>query len=303
MPIFFHSEDENHVLFFQHFKIAPSLIVYKNIKTVHLQMHSFRFINPSPLLAPYIRHYWILECGIGTSTAQRIPPIGCIQMIFHRRKRLFIEGGKLQPRSFISGQNIRFYDVASSDAIEMITVVFQPYAAKIFLGIPVSLFHGQHIALDELNDSQFSDLSKQVEDAPNIDMCIYHIEQFLTYRLYEFSGHNIKRISTALDKINTQSQVNTSQLSDITCLSNKQFSRIFGEYVGTTPKDFMRIIRMQRALYTLQNDPSIPFVELAHYCGFSDQSHMIKEFKHFSGYTPAKYISSCSPYSDYFSAI
>ncbi|MEO3190464.1 AraC family transcriptional regulator, partial [Parabacteroides distasonis] len=30
-------------------------------------------------------------------------------------------------------------------------------------------------------------------------------------------------------------------------------------------------------------------------------SHMIKEFKLFSGYTPTEYLSLCAPYSDYFS--
>ena len=27
---------------------------------------------------------------------------------------------------------------------------------------------------------------------------------------------------------------------------------------------------------------------------------MIKEFKFFSGYTPAEYLAVCAPYSDYF---
>jgi len=102
----------------------------------------------------------------------------------------------------------------------------------------------------------------------------------------------------------------------------------------------------------LQQDATIPFVQVAYECGFSDQSHMIKEFKLFSGssklltaqtgrfrqmsnvdlwlevyfmkhsrhplevtdqshmikefklfsgYTPAEYLSVCAPYSDYFS--
>ena len=89
-------------------------------------------------------------------------------------------------------------------------------------------------------------------------------------------------------------------LSETACLSSKQFGRIFADYVGTTPKEFIRIIRMQRALSMLQQDATIPFVQVAYECGFSDQSHMIKEFKLFSGYTPAEYLSVCAPYSDYF---
>ena len=112
-----------------------------------------------------------------------------------------------------------------------------------------------------------------------------------------------KRLSTVLDEINLHPQVNTLQLSDVACLSTKQFGRVFTDYIGTTPKDFLRIVRMQRALYVLQQNPGSPFAQVAYECGFSDQSHMIKEFKLFSGYTPAEYLSVCAPVSDYFSTL
>lgn len=45
----------------------------------------------------------------------------------------------------------------------------------------------------------------------------------------------------------------------------------------------------------------VPFAQVAYECAFFDQSHMIKEFRLFSGYTPAEFLSVCAPYSDYFS--
>jgi len=47
----------------------------------------------------------------------------------------------------------------------MITVVFQPYAAKALLHIPVHLFHGKDVAMDEVEDVELSDLAKQVHSA------------------------------------------------------------------------------------------------------------------------------------------
>ena len=206
----------------------------------------------------------------------------------------------MQPQSFISGQSFGFSDVITTGALEMITIVFQPYAAKVFLQIPSNLFFEQNIALSDMDDTELLELSKRIEETPCVDLCIHLIEQFLKKRLYAFSDYNIKRLSETLDIIGIEPQVNISQLSDVACLSSKQFSRIFIEYIGTTPKDFMRIIRMQRALYTLQQNPTIPLIQLAYACGFSDQSHMIKEFKLFSGYTPTEYLATCAPYSDYF---
>ena len=113
--------------------------------------------------------------------------------------------------------------------------------------------------------------------------------------------NNLKRISAVFHQINEQAKTNISELSETACLSSKQFNRIFLDYVGATPKEFLRIVRMQRALFKVQRNPSISFAQLAYECGFSDQSHMIKEFKLFSGYTPTEYLSLCAPYSDYFS--
>ena len=76
------------------------------------------------------------------------PSVVC-NLFFHKGKQLFLQNDlKLQPQSFICGQSIGFSDVLSTGRIEMITVVFQPYAAKALLHIPVHLFHGKDVAMD-----------------------------------------------------------------------------------------------------------------------------------------------------------
>jgi len=189
-------------------------------------MPTFKIIKPIPLLASYIRHYWVLQDDSDHPISQRTLPVGCMHLIFHRGKQLLTNGTSLQPQSFVCGHGTGFSDVVSTGTLEMITVVFQAYAAKVFLRIPANQFYGQNIAIDDLEDSELLDLTKQIEDAPNIDLCIFLIEQFLTRRLCAFSGYNIDRISTTLDEINIQPQVNISQLSNVACLSNRQSSRI-----------------------------------------------------------------------------
>ncbi len=50
----------------------------------------------------------------------------------------------------------------------------------------------------------------------------------------------------------------------------------------------------------MQHNQGIGFAQLSYECGYTDQSHMIKEFKLFSGYTPKEYIARYSPVSEYF---
>jgi len=141
---------------------------------------------------------------------------------------------------------------------------------------------GRAVSLYE-KQAAFTDTSDNI-------VCIRLIEQFFLRRLYAFSEYNLKRMSAVFQEINLQPQINIPQLSEAACLSSKQFGRVFADHVGTTPKEYLRIVRMQRALFLLQQDVTLPFVQVAYECGYSDQSHMIKEFKLFSGYTPAEYL-------------
>ena len=120
-------------------------------------MQSFKIIKPIHILTPYVRYYWILEDGADVSVSERTLPTGCIQLVFHRGKRLLLVGKKeSQPQAFICGQCLNFSDVMSAGKIEMITVVFQPYAARAILQLPLKFFYGELIAVDAIADLELS---------------------------------------------------------------------------------------------------------------------------------------------------
>lgn len=109
-------------------------------------MQSFRVIKPTAALVPYVRHYWVLSDDVLAPVSERTLPVGCVQMVFHRGRQLFsLTEGRLQPSSFISGQAFGYSDGESTGMLEMIVVVFQPFAAKAFLHMPVSEFRGHPI--------------------------------------------------------------------------------------------------------------------------------------------------------------
>ncbi|MDU1889957.1 MAG: helix-turn-helix domain-containing protein [Dysgonomonas sp.] len=268
-------------------------------------MESFEFIKPSPVLASYIKHYWILDVNNLSVVTERVIPTGFSQLVFHRGQRMFSSSkGDLQPQSFICGQSVGFSDLQSTGRVNMIVVVFQPFGARAVFGIPMNEFHNTDIAVDCLGEPSLSELEDKICNTEDNQSAIGMIEQFLISRLYSFNNHyNLKRISGVIGAINKQNQINITSLSDIACLSYKQFTRIFTEYVGSSPKEFSRVIRFQRALYILQNNPHINIVELAVESGYYDQPHLIREFKLFSGYTPKEFLAICNPYSDYFTIV
>lgn len=263
-------------------------------------MVDFKIIQPPALLAPYIKHFWLLKTVGNSSAPARTVPTGMMNLIFHRGERLLsVHENLLHPRAFLSGQEKTFADLQYNGQVNMISVVFRPIGVQAFFNLPIHKTAGLRLTPGDMEDKELTILESSLTSTEEDETCIHLIEQFLLKRLTRLAAHNQKRIETTIGLINS-GQTDVSLLADAVCLSTKQFNRIFSEHVGANPKEFSRIIRFQRALNTLEQHPQMSLTTLACACGYFDQSHMIKDFKILSGYTPGEYIAVCKPHSDYF---
>ena len=68
-------------------------------------------------------------------------------------------------------------------------------------------------------------------------------------------------------------------------LSERQLNRLFLAHVGLPPKTYASIIQFHRALRLLK-DHGLKASEVAYEAGYSDQSHMIRRFQRFGGFSP-----------------
>lgn len=263
-------------------------------------MERFNIIQPSIVLAPYVKHYWLLESD-DVVHSQRIIPTGNIELCFHKGS-LMKRDGELIPVTSLSGQLLSFADLVPTGAVNMIAVVFHPFGARAFFNLPIYELSGLIASADDMNMYSLKELEDKILHEADDNVCVRLIESFLISRLHPFKEYNYRRMVAAINTINlSDGELSVSRLAEMVALSRKQFQRIFNEHVGATPKEFMRIIRFHKALYILQNNPDMNFTTVAHACGYYDQAHMTNEFKLLSGYTPSEYVAVCSPYSDYFS--
>lgn len=72
-------------------------------------------------------------------------------------------------------------------------------------------------------------------------------------------------------------------------LSVRTADRLFARHLGLSPKLMARIERFQRSLQRLMRDPGVTLAEVAAACGYYDQPHFVKEFRHFSGGVPREH--------------
>jgi len=66
----------------------------------------------------------------------------------------------------------------------------------------------------------------------------------------------------------------------------------FQNYLGYSAKELIRYLRFKKVLYFLYQDhaAAIDWLELVTRFGYHDQSHLIKDFRHFVGVTPRQFL-------------
>lgn len=81
-------------------------------------------------------------------------------------------------------------------------------------------------------------------------------------------------------------QISVEELADKVGLSRQHFHSIFKKNIGESPARYLRHIRLNKAIQLIQAGEAL--ARVASTCGFSDQAHLTKSIKDFTGKTPTQ---------------
>jgi AraC-like DNA-binding protein len=267
----------------------------------------YSLYKPAEALRPFISFYWILELdsSLMPSAKQRIIPNGCVELIFHFGDRLNTlfpnQKPELQPQSLISGQSTRFYDVEQSGKTGMLSILFKPHGARMFFDLPISEITNQNVDLTLLGHQIAPELTEKIALAGDHKTRISIIEDYLISKLTDQHLYNSRRLARTIEIINRhKGLVSVGEIASIACLSHKQYDRIFYDFVGLHPKEFLKIVRLQYVFHHHKYNQNETLTELAYACGYYDQAHFVNDFKSLTGLTPKQCFAECESESDYF---
>lgn len=104
----------------------------------------------------------------------------------------------------------------------------------------------------------------------------------------EFSD-NIQRIQPAIHYINKHytESIHLEELAAQCCMSPNYFHKIFTQALGTTPSNYISLLRMNTALQLLSSNKCNK--EIAFELGFTDDAYFCRVFKRYYGITPGDY--------------
>ncbi|MBJ2196483.1 MAG: AraC family transcriptional regulator [Muribaculaceae bacterium] len=212
-----------------------------------------KIYQPRAELRSYVRYYWALEGDEPFSVLTF--PIGCPQIIFHKKSPLYIpELDKKQSQFTISGQVNFPAHIQSDGGLEMIVAVLYPHTIGMFIDTPPSAFYNLEISGYDIENRQVNDVAQRIFDCENDKECIDILENFLSSKIR--SSLNISRIGMSVSTLLRVPSTSVNALAASACLGKRQYERVFRETVGMNPKEYARIVKFQKALWLMQRGES-----------------------------------------------
>ncbi len=260
----------------------------------------YRKYVPEPHLRQYVECFYVWECSkiLTTQLPIESPPNGFASMVFNYGNpyRVISQklNGSIAPKTFLTGQATKSYQLHLSGKIGMVGIVFRPAGLCSLFGLPMYEFSDERINLRDVLGKNIDELYDKIEEAASSHERIILLEQFLNFQFLR-KNPTPDAIDYAANLIVDEKGIfNINQLIDEVCMSRRQLERKFLQKVGVSPKYYARIRRVSFLCNVLaQQEWQIKdWQDLIYQSGYYDQSHFIKEFTEFIGKNPSFYVKN-----------
>ena len=173
-----------------------------------------------------------------------------------------------------------------SRVVPSIGAVLAPGAALALFGVPASELAGVHTPLEALWGRDTDRIADALATLRDPQQRLARFERELAARLPRVRAIH-PGVAQALAP-RRPLPARSCALAARAGLGPRRFAQLFREAVGVSPKRWLRLRRFQRVV-SRASDADVDWALLAPELGYSDQPHLVRDFREFAGVTPGEY--------------
>lgn len=204
--------------------------------------------------------------------------------------------GKLESK--IVGEFSKPACINYKGAISEVTILFHPLGLNAFLPRPLQDYTSGHFSDFE----PFEDYLQEMKDIMVMDSLparITSLERYWESKYIGFNNHPLCRMVAEIADDNIQER----SLADIAAayrMSRQQLHQQFRRHLLKSPAEFRKIVRFRNALKTrtIDKQQKDNLTRISMLVNYFDQSHMIRDFKAITGYTPKHFFKGLSTFGN-----
>jgi len=251
-------------------------------------MHHQEFLPPEAL-RDTIKCFWYNRRDSGElQSSFEVQPDGYAEIIFHFGSAFSMaHNGGLQPlpSPFMMGllnQPVIFY---TKNRLEVIGIRCFPWTVFDLLGLPSG---NDGVRIFEHPIAQLQVKLNECIHAGGIDEALAQVTQyFLNARLGVATDSMLFKAGIAMSE--AKGSIPVREVAAAAHATVRTLERKFKQSSGYSVKDVSGLMRFEQVRNRLWHYPDCSLAGLAHELGYTDQSHLSREFKRYSGTTPAAF--------------
>jgi AraC-like DNA-binding protein len=261
-------------------------------------------LEPDERLRRWIICYWMVEPRAGRAepttppddSHQLLLPDGHSELVFQlagsfTRWRLDEPGPRKQMRtSYLIGGRAHSVLTHSPGGLRLAGVKLDPCALRALIGVPLAEFRDDTISLADLGCGALTDLEDAVANVDSPEALVALFDRFFLRRLArEVADESAVQSLVQRIRVRRGSQ-SILQWARDNAIDLRTLERRFLAAMGMTPKQFARVVRFKHS-YFLMTTTRPPDARKAHLDAYYDESHFGREFRHFLGTTPVRWMA------------
>lgn len=257
-----------------------------------------------PPLRPHVRCLWFLRTSGPAPAPQLVVPDGCLELVVNCgapvQQRL--EGCVLeQPVAMLMGEVRRPVLIQPTGRVDIVGVRFAPGGAGLFFDSPVTDLVDGAWPLDAVMGASDRRYLRHVLDEEDRRERLRHLQRWLLERLLAGARPDEMVRECVFAILRARGAIGMAELARATGFTERQMQRRFKASVGISAKSFAQVVRFRAVLGAVAAGTR-EWIDVALECGYYDQSHLIRDFRSFTGGTPLAYVSREHHLSEAFSS-
>jgi len=235
----------------------------------------YREHQPPARLSPWVECAWTLEPAEDV-IAHRVPPDGCLDIIYSEVGGLIAVGAMTRQREFALAAGAR-----------SIGLRFRPGMAGAFLRAAPGELTDRTVPMEDLWGARAREIGERAYAGSSREA----VEVLFGALQPPDSPGPVQRAISAMTAMRGMTGI--ARLADQANLSERQFRRRCEEESGMPPKLLARILRFRTACaLAAQAEERVDWAAVAAEAGYFDQAHFIRDFREFTGETPMSVFSN-----------
>lgn len=255
---------------------------------------------PDVQLQKYLHRFWIVS-SLDAMPAEKCVLDGFVKLFIYLNDNLpeyyDTAGNRKEWGDGVGGHQTDGDLLIKTPAdLKLIFCIFKPVGFYRLFKVPIHLLNNDVVPLEVFLGTRTREFKDRVLSASNDEVRIRLVNDFFISLVRKQPENYSMTLEHAQDRLlEKNGLIDIEGLANQLNVSRRSLERRFQESVGMSPKYYAQVLRFNYAFGLKRANPALDWFDIIYDCGYFDQTHFIKEFRHFTGQAPVSFYRKAHP--------